>query len=404
MKFSAAQAFCNSLIESKYSYGNIIHWTNQHFVQLSDDIFLLTGKRVSESTLKRFLGKKSTRTAYVPQRFTLNAIAEFLGYQNWDGLLIASEESSKEPKLGRKKRLGFIWIVVTLIIGFGCWISITYLYGIKAKLTFRSVLQTQTVPFTAVFNYSLKAGNDTAFVDFGDKFLLPIDQNKTTIAEYVKAAGYHKVYILHRLDTLAKSYVHGLSKQWQAGFSPNDRYWKYNAFEDPVVFKRNSILYLPVAEKIKLTPAGITDIYMEYRYADTFDISLDQLDLQVEAMNNKSLGGNPCYDIEVLLQAEMGDIKYRFVQPGCFRYVDLIVSEKHFTGRFDDLSAFACDVSSWHKYSLKTVNKTAYFFYDADQVYSCTYRKQLGKLKAIIVRFYGNGALRRVTVGDIILN
>ncbi|HJZ40380.1 MAG TPA: hypothetical protein VJ203_08445 [Bacteroidales bacterium] len=404
MEFSAAQAFCNHLIENKYSYGNIIHWTNQHFVQLSNDIFLLTGKRVSESTLKRFLGKKSTRNAYVPQRFTLNAIAEFLGYQNWDELLDASKDSSGKPKLGSKKRLHLIWIAVTLIMAIACWLSITYLFAKKAELTFQPVKQTQKVPFTTVFNYSLKAGNDSVFIDFGDRLLLPIDKNKTTVTEYVKAAGYHKVYILHRLDTLAKSYVHGLSKQWQAGFSPNDRYWKYSAFEEPALFKRDSILYLPIAEKMKLLPAGITDVYMEYRYADTFDISLDQLDLQVEAMNNKPLGGNPCFDIEVLLQAETGDIKYRFVHPGCFRYVDLIVSEKHFTGRFDDLSAFARDVSAWHKYSLKTANNTAYFFYDSDQIYSCAYRKQLGKLKAIIVRFYGNGALRRVSVGDTMLN
>ena len=61
--------------------GKVEHWSTRNFEVLSDQIFERTSIRLSVSTLKRFMGK----IAYdgKPAPATLDAIAAFVGYQNY---------------------------------------------------------------------------------------------------------------------------------------------------------------------------------------------------------------------------------------------------------------------------------------------------------------------------------
>src|SRR5688572_20850844 len=68
-------------IERSLGWGSSGNWTNQDFEELSERIFDKTQVKLSVSTLKRIWGKVKYDSS--PNTATLNALAVFLGYENW---------------------------------------------------------------------------------------------------------------------------------------------------------------------------------------------------------------------------------------------------------------------------------------------------------------------------------
>lgn len=62
----------------------INQWSDGNYILLSEAITQETKIYVSKNTLKRVFGKLKTEEFYRPQMTTLNALAKFIGYLNWD--------------------------------------------------------------------------------------------------------------------------------------------------------------------------------------------------------------------------------------------------------------------------------------------------------------------------------
>src|SRR5882762_1519659 len=72
---------CRQQIEAKVGWGPGTGWQNQDFEALSARIYKETKVSLSVSTLKRLWGK--IRYEGTPNIGTLNALAQFVGYENW---------------------------------------------------------------------------------------------------------------------------------------------------------------------------------------------------------------------------------------------------------------------------------------------------------------------------------
>lgn len=72
---------CREVIEKKLAWGSSERWQNQDFENLSERIFEETRVQLSISTLKRLWGKIPYDST--PNLGTLNALAQFAGYDNW---------------------------------------------------------------------------------------------------------------------------------------------------------------------------------------------------------------------------------------------------------------------------------------------------------------------------------
>ena len=62
-------------------------WSNANYIVLAEAIARETKIHISKNTLKRVFGKLKTEEFYHPQKATLNALALFVGYRNWDELV-----------------------------------------------------------------------------------------------------------------------------------------------------------------------------------------------------------------------------------------------------------------------------------------------------------------------------
>jgi hypothetical protein len=69
------------LFEEKTGWGDSVDWRNQDFLLLSTMIRQQTGNAVSYVTLKRIWGK--VKYDNLPSSYTLNALAQFVGYRSW---------------------------------------------------------------------------------------------------------------------------------------------------------------------------------------------------------------------------------------------------------------------------------------------------------------------------------
>ncbi|MCS7005879.1 MAG: hypothetical protein NZM38_11215 [Cytophagales bacterium] len=73
--------YCKKLIEQKLNWGKSEEWRNKEFIDLSDTLYNETELRISTSTLKRLWGRIKYDGS--PNHYTLDALAAFLGYNDW---------------------------------------------------------------------------------------------------------------------------------------------------------------------------------------------------------------------------------------------------------------------------------------------------------------------------------
>ena len=89
---------CTQLIEENWQRGPSGEWKNYDFEKLSDDIFDATGISLSISTLKRLFGKVSYNN--LPSAITLNTLARFAGFEDWNAFKRREVISMAQEKVG----------------------------------------------------------------------------------------------------------------------------------------------------------------------------------------------------------------------------------------------------------------------------------------------------------------
>lgn len=405
------------MIEEKSAWGEVEHWTNYNFSLLSDDVKKVTGKRISDSTLKRIFGKKKTKSRiYSPHTYTKNILVEYLGFTNWDEF--RKSKRGKEPKKElrteaapskRKRKIitaGILGLIIVVSLVFV--VASNFISRNKSNpLGFMECeSSTGRIPFTAVFHYELEDTEDSVLIDFGNNEAYFLSPRRNMITQFYPGADYAEVNVTLDGTTLCKRRIHILSDGWQSGFSPSDTVEAYRPFENQSISKAGGRLFIPldVLREQGISPAD--NIFVEYRYFDTLDVSLDNLILTTITKNSSEEGGKRCYDIEIILKGENSDFIVRFLEPGCFRYVRFNVGEKRYFGRFHDLSVFARDVSDWRNIHIEIVEGRAKVFFEDELIRTEDYNEKMGEFKGIIYRFFGNGAIDYMKLesgGEVIL-
>ncbi len=396
------------LIEKKTQWGDYHSWSNYHFNKLCVDIQAKTNDKISVSTLKRYFGKKKTPGKnYNPQIFTKDTIARFLDYNNWEDFKTknqipedtdennrtsAIDNDSSNKKMYRISGISFILILSGFFTGYLLW------RNKKTEVVFYSHQPTGLVPYTAKFHYDISGVKDTVYIDFGNNntpIVLP--KNNHVVTDYYKAAGRPVVKIYTKEKLLDSAVIHNISKKWQCGFSKNDSIVTYRPFENQQILLQNKRLFVPRDSAEKLT-GELQDYFIEYRFTDTFDVVVDNMNFETVVKNCPRDGGRRCYDIEIILLGQYSKLQVRFLEPGCYRYVRLQFGEKHYFGRFTDLSQFSRDVTQWRKISIQVKQQQAKVFFEGEEIFNQDYNRAVGELKGIIYRFYGTGSVKNCKI------
>jgi hypothetical protein len=402
--------YCCTKVEDQFGHGPSTEWSHHHFTLLSQTIEKETGTCISETTLKRLFGKRSTESDYIPQLATRDALAKYAGYDNWQdlcqktsrnenfGKIKDSRSRGSRTKPGLKRYILLAFIILLAII--------TYIIIIGRKnVPYYSIHirnQKDTIPFTTVFDYQVPTNTrDSICIDipeYGKVLLLPYNNVYT---HWINEAGYYLIPVEYRDQIIDTLFIHALNASWQSGIYSEEPDISFTPFLENVIDPTvNDLLYISPS---KLQKAGIDSLsrYMlEFRLFNDFDVEMDNCIIETIARNSDITGGKPCYDIDIVLIGENGMVRTVFTELKCSRFVQLVIGEVMYNGRNHDLSMFSADISDWTSFRTNINNGKAVISINGNEIFSQAYTQSMGMLKGIKIRFFGSGQARSIKITD----
>ncbi len=354
-------------VEKQLGWGAGEKWTTQDFADLSTKIFEKTGVALSVTTLKRLWGRVNYGSR--PTAGTLNALVQFIGYENWQSYLqkyknLADERlspgdatalSGKKHKMG-VSFAGYIWpvlIISTVLVG-GFLLTNFYLRS-EEPLTelpadsFRfeaKMMEDEGVPNTVIFNYdvSTTSSEDTIHIQQSwDESLREqvsrLDQIHRSIYYY---PGFFQAKLLVNAKIVEERPLYIRTRGWlplveQEGspvyFDESDAQSSSGVFQLP--------LHKIEEKNITLQPKSP---WVSYFYVREFeDLKADNFIFNTRIKNVYNEGAAICQHAQIHLLFEGGAFVIPLSIKGC-------VGELMFydvSGSIDDTEALGCDLSEW---------------------------------------------------------
>jgi len=358
---------CLRKIEDQLGWGNSDDWSTQSFESLSKKIQDATGVALSVATLKRIWGK--VRYESKPTITTLNALAQYLGHENWlvfkqkysqssngNGQL---KKSTRDQKSHVGPRMPAIKLIILALMVVGATYAIYYFYfqdtGSQKfnpddfKFSSKKVVD-EGVPNSVIFDYDASAAGlaDSIYIQQSwDKRLstrVARDQHQHTSIYY--HPGFFEAKLRINQSVVREHDLFITTKGWTA---------LVDLKPVPVYFKEEDIrsrgqLGITIGQlqsnNIPLQPHPPTVAY--YYMRDFGSIMSDELIVETSFKNSYAEGANACQFTELRIQFAGGALIVPFSSKGC-------VSELKFMnldGKKNDLSSLGCDFTNWVKFKL----------------------------------------------------
>jgi hypothetical protein len=399
---------CRQRIEDKVGWGPGNEWQNQDFEALSKRIFKETKVSLSVSTLKRVWGK--VRYEGNPNTATLNALAQFVGYEDW-----RTFTSNGQPKqangtsnnVPRKFSFPNILKPVLAIAVLGIGVFLFSVMQSRPKqleyknITFNSKATANTVPNTVVFNYNAKDSNaDSVFIQqsWDPSRRFRVDKNSTEYTSTYYLPGYYRAKLILDTTIVAEHDIFIESKGWLATIDRDPI---------PVYAEEQKILHEGIVsvgdeflaeQKVDLEEEKLWTSY--FRVLKNEVISDESFQMDATLMNTFGKGGSVCRYTQVVLLGTAGYINIPLSIKGCVGELGMQVG-KYIDGKTNDLSAFGVDFSDWTHVQCVVENKRITIRVNNSIAYEGDYQNSMGDIVGARIMFMGNGAVKKFSLGPL---
>lgn len=357
--------YCLTRIEEKTGWGPAAAWTNQDFTELSVRIADATGIHLSATTLKRVWG----RVAYAskPSPTTLDALADFAGFDNWRALRLAAQDQPDTPANGQAdateaaaRRPAGRYRYVLLAAGLAAAVLAFLLSTITApasapkdvsadqpalhsadfSFNFRPVAS--GVPNSVVFTYDATAApaGDTIYLqqnwDRSRRVAIPRDERVFTSIYYLP--GFFRAKLLVGDQIVKERDVYIRSEGWVAlaDHAPVPVYLPLDEVQQngrlaisTGLLGSHNIPLQPETPEVGFTHVGALDGL----YSDDFTF-------RTRLRHDYAAGSSVCQQIRVVLLLKNDAIIIPLSRLGCAAELQLLAGGQSFDGRTTDLSAF----------------------------------------------------------------
>lgn len=405
-----------SELEAKLKWLDIAQWTDIDYRKFSELLFEKTNVSISSQTFKRLFGKIKYKESYVPQPATKDALAKFLGYDDWYSFI--SSKNKKKDRTFSIKRLfqGVNFPKKTLII-FSV-ITLTLFLGLaiisrssEMKVEFSAENISGTTPHTVGIHYDISAfKNKDVYIDFGEKeaehplFEEKLDKDRDLINHCFQTPGFYNIHIYSEDKILSSINVHVFSDDWVSYYFNDDNFVMRKfvlPLENKVVDSLDdSILQINQNDLNSQGFNGNTVYYLQHLQYRNFELAADNCTMEVKYKNSLDIGGISCYDVEFRIIGENGIVSGMLVQDGCYRWSEVTVGDTHFNGKYDNLAQLSSNMAVWNVMKIKVFDNKALFINNKDTLFSCSYKQPIGNIKGIRLVTKGSGAFDYVKLFD----
>ncbi|MCU0326251.1 MAG: hypothetical protein MUF45_13500 [Spirosomaceae bacterium] len=399
---------CRELIESQLTWGSSASWQNQDFEELSERIFEKTKVSLSSSTLKRIWGKVKYDGS--PNLATLNALAQFAGFDNWrelkkavDGPLQATESKDEivikiKPKnVFRRFRWAFLAGSFMVLIG------ILWAFQQREKkleysnIRFMSKPVTLGVPNTVVFEYNAVDSNaDSVFIQqsWDPKRRYRVNKNLHEYTSTYYTPGYFKAKLILN-DSIVKEHDLFIESNGWLGTVEQEKIPIYIA--QP---QKNGVISITENDlanqniQLKDKPVWVN----LYNVSAKNVVSSDAFAFETELKNTFAKGEGVCQQSKVWLLGSDGIIAIPLSIKGCVGELYMTIADKQIDGKTQNLSAFGVDFSDWVKVKCIAQNQKIQVFINNALAYQGDYKQNIGKIVGTRIRFMGTGEVKNINL------
>ncbi|HVU55031.1 MAG TPA: hypothetical protein VHD83_08240 [Puia sp.] len=399
---------CRRLIEARVGWGDSERWTSRDFEQLSEKIRETTDIHLSITTLKRIWGK--VKYDSLPAVTTLDTLARFVGYEHWRAFRQRQEVTpapASAETSAPTRRLTWVWAIT----GAAILTSILSLYFIRKK------------PAPII---------DPAQYQFSSKKVLTEDVPNSVIFDYdATASPYDSVYIQQSWDPARRRKVARLLHQFTSVYY-YPGFFKAKLVIGRQIVKEHNLLiktkgWLPIIEQTTVPvyfpeqdslsdgkPFGlsIADIRNKniplqpqtpwVRYSNIGNwgsLKTDSFRLEASMKNDYREGTAICQHTEMRVLCENGAIIIPLCNKGCVSELNLLLLDRNYNGKTQDLSFLGVDLSDWVHIVCEGKDGQLRIFLNGRQVFQSPMPPKPLGIAGIDFRFQGTGSIKDVRLG-----
>ena len=376
------------------------HLQQRDYENLNLKIEEKTGVNLSVSTLKRITKNQFQR---IPQKNTLNALAQFLDYEDWydfkNNYATAAKTITKKQRLNFKlpKRMLFIPVAVIAIALFAIILLNSKPAKSYSEVSFTSRTNVSSgVPNTVIFDYDISMYDfDSAFIQqsWDARRRAEIKKNEKYSTSVYYYPGYHRAKIMINDQLVREIPVYITTDGWLSLIqNPENDLIPIYVNEDCI---KNGQIYLPPetvkTHHIDLSKNNHSTCF--YFVNDDFSGDSDNFGFETQIKNNIDEGGQACQVCEISVFGEYGRHVVQLSNPGCIGSIYQKFGPEYAMGSNNDLSAFGTNMDEWNKVKLEISNKMVTILLNDEEIYTTSYEGSNGDLKGVSYRFAGSGAV-----------
>lgn len=391
--------YCLLKIEQKLNWASSELWLNQDFELLSERIFEDTSVKLSITTLKRVWGKVNYESE--PSISTLNALAKFIGYENWSELKntktsIRPVERDGKNYIPSKKHVltGLLSLITLLVILAISRNTFSEPSMDMESVTFVAEPVTIGLPNTVIFKYDFGANQvDSASIQqsWNEALTFNIKATGKEATGIYYYPGHFDAKLIANGKIIKEQPLLVGTEGWMATVYSNEvpRYLYYGELETDGALHLTADLVDELHQEEIERARTLT-----YHYFDELaPVSGEQFTLEARFRNTYIKSNGICQNVQVLIHGTETVYLTPFSIPGCTSNLNLITAGDSFSGKENDLSMLGIDSSEWQDFKLVVADQKANYFLNDKLILTQQATFDIGRIVGFKVRFEGTGAL-----------
>ena len=398
---------CLHKIEEKLAWGDGKNWSSADFQQLSDLILQNTKVMLSPSTLKRVWGR--VKYDGKPTTSTLNALAQFIGYENWSAFIVqenssAIYENAPHQKIKRKKIFIF-WCLGAAALSF---LAFSFFYKtdknhspsnqpLSAKdFAFSSQPVVKSIPNSVVFTYDAsKAPDDSIFIqqNWDPRRRERVLKNNTKHTSIYYEPGYYTAKLVVSKQVVSEHPLLIPTAGWlgMIDHSPIPIYLKQQEF----VQKKE--LNAPISNVLTYVNPKVEQSTVKYFNVGNFEpVTVADFSFRSVIKNNYSDGNNACQLSQIMLITDNMPIVIPLSAKGCVSTLNIMSVDQAISGKNADLSKFGVNFTNWVDVRCTSNGRKIQYYVNNDLAYELPLLSKNTKIMGLAFIFNGTGAVKKV--------
>lgn len=414
---------CCKKIEEKMGDKPISEWRSADYNALNSQLGRQTKVYLSENTLKRIFGRLKTPTRYYPQKATRDALAQFIGYRDWQEFELINRfapinspalavnsvsdvpeielPTPQKPKYSRIQMLLGLALLL-IIISTTIFLFILSSDGVKpGEVQLVCENPNGAVPHTAVFKLLHRGENsrDKNFtINFMDEGPVTTIKANQEVVQFFKNPGVVHVRLLYKNKPIDTVSVSMQTKGWVAN-SGND---SLNAF--PIANLKPLPKEKLFVSSTQLDSAGLNlakPFLVGFSNIHSSNINGDNFSFQCHLQTEESRPGVACMQASIFILGSEGRHRVLMVKPSCSAFSEYHFSEVNVKGTSKNLSKMSYDFAAGGNLKLLVNNKKVSLFINGKNMLNSVYKQSIGKVLGIKILFNGLGIAKEPKLSDL---